>query len=87
MDDSWIKDKEIKILEALATYKFLVPYQIFKLGTIGHAKTIERYLKSMREQSRPLVKFKRWGWESGIGNRHTFYTLTARGAEVLARPV
>lgn len=84
MDETWIKDKEIKILEALATYKYLVPYQLVKLGTIGHPKTVERYLKSMREQSKPLIKFKRWGWERGIGNRHTFYTLTARGAEVLA---
>lgn len=85
MDDTWIKDKEIKILEALATYKYLVPYQIYKLGTIGHPKTIERYLKSMREQSRPLIKFKRWGFERGIGNRHTFYALTEHGVEVLAK--
>lgn len=86
MDDTWIKDKDLKILEALARYKYLAPYQLLKLGIAGHMKTIERYLKKMREENprHRLIQFKKWGWEQGIGNRHTCYALSERGAAVLA---
>lgn len=86
MENTWIKDKEMKILEALAAYKYLVPYQFLALGVAGHPKTIQRYLKTMRETSprQRLIQFKQWGWEQGVGNRHTCYALSEHGAAVLA---
>lgn len=86
MENTWINDRDMRILEALATYKYLVPYQLLTLGIAGHAKTIQRHLKLLREESprRRLVQFKQWGWEQGVGNRHTCYALSERGAAVLA---
>lgn len=78
-----IRERHLKILEALAVYKYLTVTQFIEIGVKKHKQNINETLKEMRETKKPLIGFVKLGLLPGVGKLPYVYYLEKKGVEVL----
>lgn len=80
-----INDTQVRILEALARYRFLTNRQLVTLGLYKTEKSLrEKVLPRLKGTSQPLMKSMDFGFVAGKGRLPQVHYLTKRGALVLA---
>ena len=79
------KEKEIKVLKALAHYKYLTKKHFIALGIAStQQKLDERVLNRLRHGNDRLIKTSSISLERPFGRPPQIYTLTSHGASILA---
>lgn len=73
------------MLEALATFQYLTSQQLSSILPNVSVSTVNRYLRSLRESVRPLVRVLEFGFVPWKWPLAPVYCLTERGAKWLAK--
>ncbi len=80
-----LSENDIKALEALATYQYLSPSQMEKLGVGKKREYIRQHtLARLTRGKSSLVKFQDFGVIAGIGRLERIYFLSEHGAREVA---
>ena len=74
---------QTKILESLATYKFLTSSQMVTLGVMTHEKNINTQIRFLRGLSKPLMGSENYGSIPKIGRLESIHFLTKKGKQLL----
>lgn len=84
MSVAWLPESNLKVLEHLATYRYLTVPQMIDLGIAKHKPSVYNILKRFKTLPRKLVEQKKFGLIPGKKNIHSIYFLTRKGAELVA---
>lgn len=79
-----ITETQLRILEALNTYRFLNVSQMIYLGIATNKYTISRNISEIQAGKKPLVSYADFGTFPTIGRLPRLYFLLKHGAEWLA---
>lgn len=80
-----LSENDIKALEALATYQYLSPSQMERLGVGKKREYIRQHTLARLTRGRsPLIKYQDFGVIAGKGRLERIYFLTDRGAREAA---
>lgn len=80
-----ITETQLKILEALKTYRYLTVRQMVKLGLYASEKKLrERVLSILKKPPQQLIKAVDFGFVAGKGRLPQLHHLTKKGALLLA---
>lgn len=80
----YLAEKNIKVMELLAIYKFLTISQFIKLEISKDRSNCSKILRKFSDRKKPLVKKISFGVHPQIGRLEDFYYLTKEGALFLA---
>lgn len=84
MSVQWLPESNLRVLEHLATYRYLTVPQMITLGVAKHKSTIYSILKRFKMLPRKLIEQKNFGLIPGKKNIHSIFFLTRQGAKLLA---
>lgn len=84
MDDLWINETGLKILETLERFQFMTAEQLTRGGKFKNKAVVRRQANDYAERRPPLVHCKDFGAVAGLGRLHKIYAMSERGAEILA---
>jgi len=79
----YLNESKIKILELLATYKFLTTSQLLRLGVVKYKPNLLNLLKDLRERQKPLIDRIRFPVHAKFGRIQDVYYLTKYGVKFL----
>ena len=78
-----MSESELKIIEALARYKFLTVSQLDFLNILKNKVGLYARLRQLRSGKKPFIKKNAFGIMAGKGRLEDFYFLDKRGKEFL----
>lgn len=84
MDDLWISENGLKILETLERFQFMTAEQITRAGKFKNKAVIRRQANDYATRRPPLIHCKDFGALPGMGRLHKIYAMSEHGAEILA---
>lgn len=84
MSLSSLPECNLRVLEHLATYRFLTVPQLQRLGIAEHRESVYRVLRRFKTTRRKLVEKKDFGFSPGRGNLPSVFYLSRQGAAFLA---
>jgi hypothetical protein len=79
-----IQDSQLRLLDALATYRYLIPRQLLRLGVCRSRPYLYSILRDLEQTERPLVRKITYGVHPLAGRLPKVLCLTRHGAELLA---
>lgn len=79
----YLKDRQIKAIEHIGTYKFNSSSQLVDLGLYKNKDDVSRNLKSLTEGKKPFLKVFKFATHPTIGKLEYFYSLTNYGVKFL----
>ena len=85
VEEESLTETEERIIEAIATFRFLTPKQLMRVGVTKNMRHLYYTLARLRKTARKLVWVFDYG--VGIGRRATVYMLTPFGADLLAMKI
>ena len=78
-----MSESELKIIEALARYKFLTVSQLDFLNILKNKMGLYQRLRELRSGKKPFIKNNVFGIMAGKGRLEDFYFLEKRGKDFL----
>ena len=82
-----LRETEERIIEAIATFRFLTPKQMMRVGVTKHNRHLYDTLARLRRPARKLVWMFDYGTAIGLGRLPTVYVLTPFGADLLVKEI
>ena len=84
MDDLWISENGLKILETLERFQFMTVDQLTRAGKFKNKAVVRRQANEYSVRRAPLIHCKDFGALPGMGRLHKIYAMSEHGAETLA---
>jgi hypothetical protein len=79
----YLNENKIKILELLATYKFLTTSQFLRLGIVKYRPNLVNLLKDLRDRQKPFIARIKFPVHAKFGRIEDVYYLTRHGVKFL----
>ncbi|MGZ8997123.1 MAG: hypothetical protein ACXW3P_11655 [Rhodospirillales bacterium] len=79
-----IPDSQLRVLEELAVYRYLIPRQLIRLGICRSLPYLYAILRDLETGERPLIRKIEYGVHPTAGRLAKVLYLTRQGAELLA---
>jgi len=86
-EEESLTETEERIIEAIATFRFLTPKQMTRVGVTKNKRHLYNTLAGLRKPARKLVWMFDYGTAIGLGRLPTVYVLTPFGAALLANEI